>query len=49
VGEPPLTYLTRWRIDLAARRLKDTTQPVGAIARSVGYRSDYAFTRAFSR
>ena len=30
VGEPPLTYLTRWRMDLAARRLKDTTEPVEA-------------------
>jgi AraC-like DNA-binding protein len=49
VGEPPLTYLTRWRMDLAARRLKDTTEPVEAIARGVGYRSEYAFNRAFSR
>ena len=36
VGEPPLTYLTRSRTHLAARRLKDTTEPVEAIARSVG-------------
>lgn len=49
VGEPPQTYLTRWRMDLAARRLKDTTEPVEAIARSVGYTSEYAFNRAFSR
>jgi len=49
VGEPPLTYLTRWRMDLAARRLNDTTEPVEAIARGVGYRSEYAFNRAFSR
>ena len=49
VGEPPLTYLTRWRMDLAARRLKDTTDPVETIARSVGYTSEYAFNRAFSR
>jgi AraC-like DNA-binding protein len=49
VGEPPLTYLTRWRMDLAARRLKDTTEPVEAIARAVGYTSEYAFNRAFSR
>jgi AraC-like DNA-binding protein len=49
VGEPPLTYLTRWRMDLAARRLKDTSEPVETIARGVGYRSEYAFNRAFSR
>jgi AraC-like DNA-binding protein len=49
VGEPPLAYLTRWRMDLAARRLKDTTDPVQSIARDVGYTSEYAFNRAFSR
>jgi AraC-like DNA-binding protein len=49
VGEPPLTYLTRWRMDLAARRLRDTTDPVETIARGVGYTSEYAFNRAFSR
>ncbi len=49
VGEPPLAYLTRWRMDLAARRLRDTTDPVETIARSVGYTSEYAFNRAFSR
>jgi AraC-like DNA-binding protein len=36
-------------MDLAARRPKDTTDPVGATARSVGYTSEYAFNRAFSR
>jgi AraC-like DNA-binding protein len=36
-------------MDLAARRLKDTTEPVEAIARSVGYTSEYAFNRAFKR
>src|SRR5262245_3813325 len=49
VGEAPMTYLTRWRMDLAARRLRDTTDPVGAIGRDVGYASEYAFSRAFSR
>ena len=36
-------------MDLAARRLKDTTDPVETIARGVGYTSEYAFNRAFSR
>lgn len=49
VGETPLAYLTRWRMDLAARRLRETTEPVGAIARGVGYSSEFAFSRAFSR
>jgi AraC-like DNA-binding protein len=36
-------------MDLAARRLRDTTDPIDAIARSVGYTSEFAFSRAFSR
>ncbi|MEP6781279.1 MAG: AraC family transcriptional regulator [Gemmatimonadaceae bacterium] len=49
VGEPPLAYLTRWRMDLAARQLRDTDHAVGAIAHEVGYTSEFAFSRAFSR
>jgi len=49
VGEPPLTYLARWRMHLAAQRLKYTTDTVEAIAREVGYTSEYAFNRAFAR
>jgi AraC-like DNA-binding protein len=49
VGEPPLTYLTRWRMHLAAQRLRYSTDTVGAIAREVGYTSEYAFNRAFAR
>ena len=49
VGEPPLAYLTRWRMELAARRLRDGDEPVEAIARAVGYTSEYAFNRAFAR
>jgi AraC-like DNA-binding protein len=48
-GETPGNYLTRWRMDLAARRLRDTDETLEAIARSVGYTSVYAFSRAFSR
>lgn len=48
-GETPAGYLTRWRMDLAALRLRDTDEPLDAIARSVGYTSVYAFNRAFSR
>jgi AraC-like DNA-binding protein len=49
VGQPPLTYLTQWRMQLAAHRLHTTTDPVEAIARQVGYTSEYAFSRAFRR
>ena len=49
VGEPPLAYLTRWRMDVAARRLRETSDPVNVVAHSVGYDSEYAFSRAFSR
>jgi AraC-like DNA-binding protein len=49
VGETPPGYLTRWRMDLAAQRLRDTEDTVDAIAAAVGYRSEYSFSRAFTR
>jgi AraC-like DNA-binding protein len=49
VGEPPLAYLTRWRMDLAARQLRETTNAVSSIAHGVGYTSEFAFSRAFTR
>ncbi|TDD48794.1 AraC family transcriptional regulator [Saccharopolyspora elongata] len=49
VGMPPLTYLTWWRMTLAARELRTTDAPVAAIARRAGYTSDFAFTKAFKR
>jgi AraC-like DNA-binding protein len=49
VGETPPEYLTRWRMDLAAQRLRDTEDTIGAIAAAVGYRSEYSFSRAFTR
>src|SRR6185437_16197659 len=49
VGCTPGAYLTRWRMDLAAVRLRDTDDTVGAVARSLGYTSEYAFNRAFTR
>jgi len=49
VGSTPSAYLTTWRMELAARRLRTTDDPVGAVARSVGYTSEYAFNRAFAR
>ena len=49
VGETPLAYLTRWRMELAARHLRETDKAVSTIARRVGYGSEVAFSRAFSR
>ena len=49
VGEAPLAYLTRWRLTLAARILADGDAPLAAVAERVGYRSEFAFNRAFAR
>lgn len=49
VGQTPAEYLTRWRMDLAALRLKNTDETLEQIAHKVGYTSVYAFSRAFSR
>src|ERR1043165_9551857 len=40
VGEPPIQYLTRWRMQMAARLLTDGSAKVGAIALEVGYDSE---------
>lgn len=49
VGQTPGAYLARWRMDLAALRLRDTDDALEDIARSVGYSSVHAFSRAFGR
>lgn len=49
VGTPPMQYLGRWRMQLAARMLADGSAKVAAIAASVGYESEAAFSRAFTR
>jgi AraC-like DNA-binding protein len=49
VGQPPMQYLTQWRMQLAARMLRDGHAPVNAIALDVGYDSEAAFSRAFKR
>lgn len=49
VGEPPLHYLKRVRLDAAARRLRGTNDKLFVIAAAVGYDSAAAFTRAFER
>jgi AraC-like DNA-binding protein len=49
LSEPPITYLTRWRLQLAARSLEGTSRGVSDIAAEVGYESEAAFNRAFKR
>jgi AraC-like DNA-binding protein len=49
VGVGPLEYLTRWRGELAARRLRSGRATVSAVARSVGYGSESALSVAFKR
>ncbi|MEV6828898.1 AraC family transcriptional regulator [Amycolatopsis sp. NPDC051102] len=49
VGEPPLTYLTRWRMTTAARLLRETDRPLAQVASAVGYGSAFAFAKAFRR
>lgn len=49
VGEPPMSYLTGWRIALAADLLADPALTVSGIARRVGYASPFALSTAFKR
>jgi AraC-like DNA-binding protein len=49
VGVSPMDYLTRWRMLLAADRLTNGPEPVSAIALSLGYESESAFSTAFKR
>jgi len=49
LGEPPMTYLTRWRMQLAAGALKNSSRGVAEIAEGAGYESEAAFNRAFKR
>jgi len=47
VGEPPHSYLTRWRMGIAVQLLEDTDLRLAEIAPRVGYRSEFSFSRAF--
>lgn len=49
VGVPPLTYLTEWRMDLAADLLTRPGATVSSVARAVGYADGFAFSTAFKR
>jgi AraC-like DNA-binding protein len=49
VGVPPLTYLTEWRMALAADLLAESSATVAAVARQVGYADAFGFSAAFKR
>ena len=49
VGQPPIQYLTNWRVQLGATLLREGDAKVATIAQEVGYESEAAFARAFKR
>ena len=49
VSQPPMQYLTNWRMQLASNLLCSSSVNVAAIALDVGYESEAAFARAFKR
>jgi AraC-like DNA-binding protein len=49
VGEPPMTFLTGWRIALAADLLLEPGATIGSVAHQVGYGSPFALSTAFKR
>ncbi|MBT2442498.1 AraC family transcriptional regulator [Streptomyces sp. ISL-36] len=49
VGEPPMAYLTGWRLSLAADLLRETDATVESVARRVGYSSAFALSASFKR
>lgn len=49
LGESPMAYLTRWRLQLGAKLLTSTRRSVAEISAEVGYESESAFNRAFKR
>jgi len=49
LGQPPMQYLTRWRLVLAAAMLRSSDRTIAVIAQEFGYESESAFNRAFKR
>jgi AraC-like DNA-binding protein len=49
VGQPPMQYLTQWRMQVAANLLAQSGTKVAAVASQVGYDSEAAFSRAFKK
>ena len=49
LGQAPMQYLTRWRLTIAAQRLRDERVNLARLAEDSGYESEAAFNRAFKR
>ena len=49
VGEPPMSYVTRWRMHVALEWLRQDDHTVAQAASRLGYGSEAAFSRAFRR
>ena len=49
VGQPPMQYLARWRMQLAASALLEGNPTIAEVATRVGYGSEAAFSRAFKK
>jgi AraC-like DNA-binding protein len=49
VGEPPIAFLTNWRLALAADLLRTSQATIAAVARQVGYSTPFALSSAFKR
>lgn len=49
IGEPPITFLTGWRLALAADLLRDGGDTIASVARRVGYGTPFALSNAFKR
>jgi AraC-like DNA-binding protein len=49
VGEPPLQYLTRWRMHVAATRIREGQMSLAQVAEAVGYEAEAGFSRVFKR
>ena len=49
VGEPVMSYVARWRMNVAVAALKEEGATVAQLADRLGYRSEAAFSRAFKR
>lgn len=49
LGQPPMTYLAEWRLELGAEALRTSSHAVQRVAADVGYESEAAFNRAFKR
>jgi AraC-like DNA-binding protein len=49
LGQAPMGYLTAWRLQLASRKLRTTSETMAEVAGAVGYSSEASFSRAFKR